>query len=467
MKRLVLLFALCCPAAFGQVLNITAGQSTLYGGAGAGVTSYFPNNIVYTGAGYTNGQFNFGLSDSFLYQGFTITAGDKTFGYGDLSLSVRGLSIQRATAAQTLSAFAGFTGTANNLPFFQATRARRGGAGIYYRRIFGNLQLSALGALDGAQRRTALGTATYIGHMFGFTLTGGQLANLNFLNGSVAYNPARWLHFNAGRQDVLNNLQRATVNSGGAGLSFANFTAQAQLYSGTAAGKAVTGQSAGGGLRFGPVSLSSSWYSAAGHRVLTHTASEIFHHWQVTETLAGKNVSFGGGFHNNRVSISLDHAMSFLPFAGRAGFQQTTAARISLRIPASAATLDLASVVLPNGRTQYTVSGADYVNGPLHVAAGPQMTRAHGIGGKYVISGKVTEGKTGMPVLGAAIQLGRVTVYTAEDGTFFLRVRNARPLSVAVVAEGVWHAVSCPATATPGQPVVIVVSAIAVSPLLR
>jgi hypothetical protein len=456
-RRLVLLFALCCPAAFGQVLNITAGQSTLYGGAGAGVTAYLPNSTVYLGAGYANGQFAFGISDSFLYKGFTATAGDKAFGYGDLSLSVRGLSVQRTTATQTLAAFVGFTGTANNLPFFQATRARRGGAGIFYKHIFGGLQLSGLAALDGAQRRTALGTATYTGRVFGFTATGGKLANLNFFNGSVAYSPARWLHFNAGRQDVLNDLQRATVNSGGAGLNLAHFTAQAQVYSGTAARRAVTGQSAGAGLRWGAVSVSSAWYSAAGHKVLAHTASENFRHWQVTETYAGKNVSFGGGFHNNHVSISLDHSMSFLPFAGRAGFQQTTAVRVSLRIPRSAATLDLASLVLPSGHTRYTVSGGNYINGPLHVQAGPQA-RARSVGGKFVISGKVTEGKTGMPVLGAAVQLGRATVYTAEDGTFFLRVRNARPVPVAFVVEGVWHAVNCPTTAQPGAPVNIVVS---------
>src|SRR5262249_3963635 len=239
---------------------------------------------------------------------------------------------------------------------------------------------------------------TYTGRVFGFYATGGTLAGLHFLNGSVAYSPARWLHFNAGRQDVLNDLQRATVNSGGAGLSFAHFTAQTQGYRGPSGGRAVTGQSAGAGLRWGAVSVSSAWYNAAGHRVLAHTASENFRHWQVTETFAGKNVSFGGGFHTNHVSISLDHSMSFLPFSGRAGFQQTTAVRVSLRIPRSAATLDLGSVVLPNGRTRYTVSGGDYINGPLHVQAGPQA-RVRSIGGKYVISGKVTEGKTGMPVL--------------------------------------------------------------------
>ena len=95
MRRLVLLLLLSCPAAFGQVLNITAGQSTLYGGAGAGVTAYLPNSTVYMGAGFADGQFNFGLSDSFLYKGFTVTAGDKAFGYGDLSLSVRGLSVPK------------------------------------------------------------------------------------------------------------------------------------------------------------------------------------------------------------------------------------------------------------------------------------------------------------------------------------------------------------------------------------
>jgi hypothetical protein len=457
-RRLILLLLMCCPAAFGQVLNITAGQSTLYGGAGAGVTAYLPNSTVYMGAGFANGQFNFGLSDSFLYKGFTTTAGDKTFGYGDLSLSVRGLSVQRATATQTVAGFVGFTGTANSLPFFQATRAQRGGAGIYYKRIFGGLQLSGLAALDGGQRRTALGTATYTGRVLGFTVTGGKLANLDFFNGSMVYSPARWLHFYAGRQDVLNGLQRATINSGGAGLSFAHFTAQAQVYSGTAAGRAITGQSAGGGLRWRAVSVSSAWYSAAGHKVLAHTASETFRHWQVTETLAGKNVSFGGGFHNNHVSISLDHSMSFLPFAGRAGFQQTTAVRVSLHIPHSAATLDLGSVVLPNGRTRYTVSGGDYINGPLHTQAGTQAARARSIGGKYVISGKVTDGKTGMPVLGAGVQLGRATVYTVEDGTFFLRVRNTRPVPVFFVVEGMWHAVSCPATAQPGTPVNIAVS---------
>lgn len=335
------------------MLNITAGQSTLYGGAGAGVTAYLPNSTVYLGAGYANRQFNFGVSDSFLYKGFTVTAGDNTFGYGDLSLSVRGFSVQRATATQTVAGFVGLTGTANSLPFFQATRPKRGGAGIYYKRIFGGLQLSGLAALDGAQRRTALGTAIYTGRVFAFTVTGGKLANLNFFNGSVAYNPTRWLHFNANHQDVLNDLRRATVTSGGAGLSFDHVTAQAQAYSGSAVGRGITGQSVSAGLRWGAVSVLSQWYSAAGHRVLTHTASETFHHWQVTETLTGKNVSFGGGFHNNRVSISLDHSMTFLPFAGRAGFQQTTAVRVSFRIPHSAATLELGSVI--SARWTHTV----------------------------------------------------------------------------------------------------------------
>lgn len=456
MRRLVLLLALCCPAA-GQVLNLQAGSSTLYGGTGGGVTAYLPGATVYAGAGFANGQFTFGVSDSFLYKGFAVTAGDKTFGYGDLSLSVRGLSVQRVTATQTLAAFAGFTGTANSLPFFQATRARRGGAGIYYKRIFGNFQLSALAALDGVQRRTALATATYHGRRFGFYATGGTLAGLHFLNGSAMYSPARWLHVNAGRQDVLNGLQRATVDSAGGALSLWHLQAQASAYSGTAGGRTVTGQSAGAGLHWANVSVGTTWYSAAGRAIVTHTAQENFRHWSLTQSLTGHSMSFGGAYHNNRIMIGLDHGMFFLPFNG-GRWQQTTAVRVSLRIPRTAATLDLGSVVLPNGRTRYTVSGSDYINGPLHVQANTPAARARSIGGKYIISGKVTDRNTGTPVLGAAVRLGEATVYTAEDGTFFLRVRNARPVPVAVMADGTWNAVSCPTTAQPGAPVNIVVS---------
>jgi len=300
---LALLAALSIPAA-GQVLELSAGDSTLMGGAGAQLRTYLPSATITTGAGFADGHFAAGASAAFAFRGFDVTAGDSAFSFapsvGGLSEQVRGLTVSRARPSFTLAAFAGFTGDGYTFPYFAAVSPKHFGAGAFGKWRVSRWQFAALGALSGADR-TATASAAYSGPVVDFSAAGGVAHGQRIATGAVSLHPSPHYALGAARQDLFWQGKAAAINSVSAFAAFGRFTANAAALSGTSAGKPVSGLSAGAAARFGAVTISSAWYRSGGAATFIQTATETFRHWQASETLTGaRNFGMGGGYRGNR-----------------------------------------------------------------------------------------------------------------------------------------------------------------------
>jgi len=148
--------------------------------------------------------------------------------------------------------------------------------------------------------------------------------------------------------------------------------------------------------------------------------------------------------------VAVGYQTFFVPLSiGRTPFQQALTVQVSLQLP-SGVSIHGETSLTPDGRMRFSTYGSAFVQGPL---AGGEQHQRQSLGGKYMIRGIVTDGKSGLPVEGAAIRIGGEIVYTDSSGSFFLRQRRAKTLLVAVslndfVAPGTWRVVAAPDTAT-------------------
>jgi hypothetical protein len=221
----------------------------------------------------------------------------------------------------------------------------------------------------------------------------------------------------------------------------------------------TTGASAGSSLRIGSITVRSSVYESNHRILLVHVAQENFRHWIVSgivnQTQSQTSYAFGGGYHGNKISVSLDHSVLFFPIGGK-GFQQTTTVQVSLHIHDT--TLNFQTNVDPMMHIQYTAYASSYMQGPLSGLA--INSQSHSAGGRFVISGAVID-EHGQPMEGAAIQLqSGAVIYSDSQGKFFARVKHNGPSALVVLvnefaAPGRWAVTACPNDAMPGTEVLI------------
>lgn len=452
----VLLLAATVPA---QVLEITGGQSTLMGGAGAGVTAFLPNQTVKLGVGTAGGHFAVGVSDSFSFRGFSTTVGDSSFGYsvdgiGGAGLQVRGLSIQQARPDETFAAFVGSTGSAYQLPFYSAGTNQHLGAGVYWHKRHGRLQLSSLAAFSGGQR-TALQSVSFTAQRFHFSGGGGIVSGQKTATALLEFQPIKEIHFAGMHQDLFWQGQTAAVNSASIFTTLGRFTANATALAGQSSGRHVSGESAGAALRFGWLSVQSNIYQASQQRTWSQNVTETFRHWHFQESLTGRSAFAGGlGYQGNKFTAGIDHSVAFVPFAGR-GFQQITALTLTFHLPHTDTTATLAATLLPGAGAKYTAAADSFVRGPLNVqgGGGHSAGHSHAQGGRFIVQGIVVD-KSGTPVSGAAIVCGGRLVFSDTNGAWAARFRKGSPVAVVLqpeefTAPGTWAAISAPDMATP------------------
>lgn len=457
MRRLFIFALLLLKPASAQVLQLAGGSSSLYQGAGGGITAYLPNSTVKLNAGTFQGQFGIGISDTFKFKGLDVTSGDSQFGFsvdgaGGVGIAVRGLSIERHSANRTLAGFVGSTGPSFYLPYFQANRSQHMGAGLFFRQRVNNWTFQAIVAFDGG-KHTLLESAAYQNRWIRFNGGGGLLNGQKTAVGLIDFTPLTQLHFAAMRQDLFYRNEQASINSVSSFASLGHFNLNATALDGTSAGRHVSGETFGGGFHLAAISLQSGLYLSNRNRVLVNNATETLRHWHFSQSVTGRNsFGFGGGYHNNKFSISLDHSEAFLPFVGR-GFQQVTSISFSIRLGHST-TLNLAASLLPDG-PRYTASAEGYASGPIKATNATENPACRKLkAGRFIVRG-VVQDPSGNPVPGATLRLGDATLITDATGRFYLRTGKVKPLRVHVqpsefVAPGCWQVVDAPSTAIPG-----------------
>jgi hypothetical protein len=462
MLRVCLWVLLLGVPASAQVLQLSGGSSTLLGGTGGEITAFFPESTLSASAGFANGHFVFGASDTFKFHGLDVTAGDRNFGYSfdgaGLGVSTRGLFVQRNTRNTSFAVFVGSTGIGYATPFMVAAKAQHIGAGFFLQHHFDNgLLLSSLAVIDGG-KRTAVEGLSYRSHSLHLAGSGGLLQNQKYFSGEADYQPLRSLSFSATHNDYF-LAEHLTTNSLSGFAALGHITLQASVLDGQYRLLKTTGASAGASLRVGSITVRSNFYESNHRILLVHMAQEHFHRWTlsgIVNQLQGQtSYAFGGGYQGNKISASIDHSVLFFPISGK-GFQQTTTVQVSLRIHDTA--LNFQTNVDPMMRVQYTTYASSYVQGPLSGAA--MNSHSHSTGGKFVIAGAVVD-EHGQPVEGVAIQLqGGAVVYSDSQGRFFARVKHDKPVGLVVLlqefaAPGRWAVTSCPVEAAPGTEVLI------------
>jgi len=140
------------------------------------------------------------------------------------------------------------------------------------------------------------------------------------------------------------------------------------------------------------------------------------------------------------------------------GYQSVTSGSISIRI--GSLVVNAQAAADPYGRTLWSSWSESYTQTGLRIPEGRGYV-AHDSHGKYLIAGKCLE--DGRAVEGCAVLIGKEVVYSNRLGEFELRVKKCVPVQIVTdlddfTATGTWEVVSAPATAKPGDPVVIVVA---------
>ena len=448
----VLLFA--ASATHAQVFEIRAGSSNESNASGGQISLYLPNSTLQFNAGLNSGMPIFGASAVTAWRGATVHFGDELveLSGGDLSLDapVRGVVYRR----RNFQAFAGATGDLFNTPFLFTEKSRHFGAGISYKWR----DVSLAGALIGNQR-TAIESYRHYWGRHVYTAESAGLVSSEFY--SVATATFRMDHFSAGitHNDWLYKNQRAAVNSENVsayarGFAFFYSTYQAR-FSGSAFGAAWRGRL---------VSIQATETRSTQNDFLGTVSVAISPRLHVSASASysqgRESFNAGGGWSGNLISFDIGYQQEFLPFAARTPFAKVMQARITVQLPWRGLTISADSTATPNGQTRWQAYGGAFVGAPA-TDGGPKGPSGRAIHGAEIAG--VALDKSGMPVEGVAVRIGKDEVFSAADGKFSVRVNGATPLTVMVVvddftAPGEWHVISAPTSATPGAPFHVVVS---------
>jgi hypothetical protein len=197
------------------------------------------------------------------------------------------------------------------------------------------------------------------------------------------------------------------------------------------------------------------------------TVTEHGLHWTISEFITRSNGTWnynvGLSYASNRFSFQTGYSVLYFPLL-RNPFQKVLNVQFSFRV--KSASVNAATVVQPNGKTQWMTGADDYLQTRMHVpligtgeADAIHSLPQYGHGGKYTVEGFVTDA-TGKPIEGACVMVEKDLVFTDSTGHFSIREkRKLNPIRVDLdnfMLPGTWQTVSAPSTATAGEPVRIV-----------
>jgi len=433
-----------------QTVEARAGESTMMGASGGQISLYFPDSTFTIGGGLQNGHFVAGATETTSVHGWETTLGDKnlfiTSGNSGLSLAERGILAERKTRTGEMRAFVAACGRIFSSPYFSGTEARDFCSGYSYHRTFRGLDFASVGVHSGS-KNTALESLAYRLRHLSLSGTGGLLESRRYLNGSAALN---FRHFaaSAARQTYAFKSERGTVDSFSVGANLGALNLHASDFHGGRVG----GQNFGGGLRLGPIETRTDYYRyASGSSVSGSVSERISRHLSltqyVTENKGHYSVAYGGAWRSNVATVSVDYSTQYLPL-GR-GFQQVLSVSVSLQLPHSTS-LNAQTVTAPDGALKFSVYGGTYVQGPM---AGREAGQHRSVRGKYLVRVQVLS-KTGEPVEGIAVHIGKNWAVSNSAGLAWVRSKRARPQPVEIslgesTAPGLWRLISAPDVALP------------------
>jgi len=164
---------------------------------------------------------------------------------------------------------------------------------------------------------------------------------------------------------------------------------QAGANDSTSLGRRIVGKNFGGGIRSHFLTAQSNWYHQDRQDFIVHTLAETSAHWTLTESvnqpIARQRVSFsfGGGYHRNRFSVSVNRSVQFLLVGG---YQSVTSISVMFRIGNTVANFSSTTSPLRTPLYSAYLDGYKSINGltmPGH--------ETHAAIGKYSFEGRCVD----------------------------------------------------------------------------
>src|SRR3954451_10751644 len=495
LSRVILVAVLlgsCC-LVHAQVFRLQAGSSTLFNADGASVDFRSDKYSGDVGIGMVDGELHYGASVQTKLGDSTIKIGDDQVRFDlppdlfDTShyFLARGVGITRSSSDSRTWMFTGASSRGFSTPFFGAADAENAMGALFYekrisprftfmsRNVFSDRQ-TMIQALEwklrqGMRASAAVGTGnnsgygaasllierkkfdlktSYVSPSDGFLRLRAPNADLasevEGANASLTYRPLRGFavtltHLNivqpgtdqqpAQHASANEAFASGTVNKVNFGGGLFTTHAFGQQAVGTAlfAGRNVTSRVAVTANYFRSVpsvGQSSDSIGATVRAVLTQRLTLI----EVSSRSNGNlTTSLGGEYTGNRFNAQVDYQTVFLPLRPDAPFQRTMGFNASMNLIAGFRAI-AGSNVAADGRLRYTfgVSRFFYRSG-----SGADISAEAYHFGRYVVAGKIVDA-AGQPFAGAAILIGKETVYSDSDGQFLLRVNRKLTLSLSV-----------------------------------
>ena len=507
----LLTFAMLLPAGAGaQVFRVQGGTSTMLNAQGGSVEFKAPKYAGSVDLGYFDGHLRYGAENRYQFQRFTLLTGDETVPYVlptdvfDAShyFSVRGVGLSHKDPVMNYYAFAGTTSTWLGTGLFNAATSDDPVGMLFYERKLNQhfkffsrnilsrrqsllqgleyrpnraIRASVTGGIGSNQKYLAAALDAETEKLIfrtSYVVTGKSFQRISLAtplssevdkgNAQLLYKPVEGVSFTAGHQNLLEPvtlggaMQRASVNQLSADFRLGKFYFGTGRFDSATSGLGTQGMNLYAGRRFGRVlEVNENWFrsrSDAGPSttmfsgtIRENLSSRLSLLQLISRTAGQTTVSFGGDFTSNRLMLQADYQNVYLPFRPDHPFEQALALNAAVRV-AGPLQVTAASNVDPTGHVRYTFGMSTYlyrVNGMISTSRSDTFSIA-----KFVVQGTVRDDH-GEPVEGAALRIGKETVYSDSTGGFQVRLGKHGPFPLLVVpdeftANGVYEAVSAP-----------------------
>jgi hypothetical protein len=151
---------------------------------------------------------------------------------------------------------------------------------------------------------------------------------------------------------------------------------------------------------------------------------------QMVNTSEGRSTfGFGGSFLSNFATVSADYQTYYVAANTEAPFEQALILNAQIHL-FGRLTVDGGTFVAPDGRLLYTTDARGTVSRETSGAAGAFQ---HNPLGNMLLRGRVID-SNGQPVMGAAVLVDQLELYSDSQGYFYVRERKSHqhPLTVLV-----------------------------------
>ncbi|MBI4165034.1 MAG: hypothetical protein HY508_04800 [Acidobacteria bacterium] len=481
--------------ASGQIFKLEAGTSSLYQAHGGSVGFHTKNYDGWVGAGSMDGvRFGAfmrtkwrGSTLSFGDDAIPFRLGTDVFDTSHYFMG-RGVGLLQTRGATRIFSFAGATSRGTGTPYFRAGEAEKGVGllfldhqlspklNLFSRNVFSSRQSSIAGLEWQRQTGMRASVAGGMGANQGYGATSFTIdRDLYTLKAAYIYagdkfrritvqqpvssevdrenvmftlRPTPSLAFTVGRQGFLqpftesSQTVRGSINQYAATYSSGRLSLTSTLFDSQVMGMSSRGASFSAGRDiFSRLHVTGNylWNHAGDYPSFTsllgtfrETISPRLSFLQnVTHSPGQTNVSFGGSFVSNHITVRVEYQTLYLPFLTGNQFKQALVLIFQLR-PFGNYSFNVGSYVTPDGRVKYTAYGGTYMyRGAMGGAPGPMTAVSFH---KYLVQGKVVD-EAGKPIRGAALRIDGDVVFSDSDGVFLSRRRRSGMVKLEILLD--------------------------------